>query len=174
MDERDVESYFYHKMFEIYQSQHRIVRVSKQKILCNQVVPVLRFKDTAVFYRPRSSENLQKRIHLFGRQSARFPQKLLIRLPSVYRFPYRSPKLSLVLQSQKTISLLITIRISLNTHIDKFVYRSDLETKILACFPSKSLNYTAINLFLPKLSTLTIAKFTISTRIDITLQTSVK
>ena len=44
----------------------------------------------------------------------------------------------------------------------------------LAYFPSKSLNYTAINLLLQKLSILTIAKFTISTRTDITLQTSVK
>ena len=40
-------------------------------------------------------------------------------------------------------------------------------------FSSKMLNCTAINLFLQKLSTLTIAKFTISTRTDITLQTSV-
>ena len=44
----------------------------------------------------------------------------------------------------------------------------------LASFPSKSLNYTAINLFKQKLSTLTIVKFTNSTRTDITLQTSVK
>ena len=64
--------------------------------------------------------------------------------------------------------------ISLNTQTDKFVYGTDLETTILAYFPSKSLNYTAINLFLQKLSTLTIAKFTISTRTDNTLQTSVK
>ena len=41
-------------------------------------------------------------------------------------------------------------------------------------FPSKSLNYTAITLFLQKLSTSSIAKVTISTRTDITLQTSVK
>ena len=38
----------------------------------------------------------------------------------------------------------------------------------------KSLNYTAINLFLQKFSTLTIAKFTISARTDITFQTNVK
>ena len=66
------------------------------------------------------------------------------------------------------------MKISLNTQIDKFVYRSDLETTIFAYFPSKSLNYTAVNLILPKLSTLTIAKITISTKTDITLQTSVK
>ena len=70
--------------------------------------------------------------------------------------------------------MLITITISFSTQIDKFVYRSDLETTNLAYFPSKSLNYTAINLFLQKLSTVTIAKFTISARTDITLQTSVK
>ena len=100
--------------------------------------------------------------------------KLLIKLASAYRFPYRSPKLGLDLQSQKTISLLITITISLNFQIEKFVYHSDLQTTILAFFLSKSLNYTVINLFLQKLSALTIVKFTISTRTDITLQTSVK
>ena len=74
----------------------------------------------------------------------------------------------------KAISLLITITISLNIQIDKFAYGSDSEATFLAYFLSKSLNYTAINLFLQKLSTLTIAKFTISTRNDMTLQTSVK
>ena len=77
-------------------------------------------------------------------------------------------------QSQKTISLLNITTISLNIQIDKFVYRSDLEATILAFFRSKSSNYTAINLFLQKLSTLMIAKVTISTRTDITLQRSVK
>ena len=103
--------------------------------------------------------------------------KLLIKLASAYRFPYRSPKLRLDPQSQKTISLLIAITISLHIPVDKFVYPPpppDLETTILVYFPSKSLNYTAINLFLQKFSTLTIVKFTISTRTDITLQTNVK
>ena len=63
---------------------------------------------------------------------------------------------------------------SFNTQIDRFVHHSDLETTILAYFPSKGLNYRAINLFLQKLSTLTIAKFTILSRTDFTLQTSVK
>ena len=98
----------------------------------------------------------------------------MIRLASAYRFPYRSPKLRLDLQNQKTISLFITITISLNTQIDKFVYHSDLETTTLVYSPSKSLNYTAMNLFLQKLSTLTIVKFAISTRTDIMLQTIVK
>ena len=95
-------------------------------------------------------------------------------LASAYRFPYRSPKLRLDLQSQKTISLLITITISLKVQIDKFIYHSDLETTILAYFLSKRLNYRVTNIFLQKLSTLTIVKFTNSTRTDITVQTSVK
>ena len=62
----------------------------------------------------------------------------------------------------------------MNIQIDNFVYRSVLQTTIFVFFPSKSLNYTAINLFLQELSTLTIVEFTISTRTVITLQTSVK
>ena len=93
---------------------------------------------------------------------------------SKFRFPYRSPKLRLDLRSQKIIFVLITITISLNIQIDKFFYHSVLDTTILAYFSPKSLNYTAINLFLQKLSTLAMVKFTISTRTDITLQTSVK
>ena len=92
----------------------------------------------------------------------------MIKLASAYGLPCRSPRLRLDLQSQRTISLLITITISVNIQTDKF------ETTMLAYFPSKSLNYTAINLFLQKLSTLTIVRFTISTRTDITLKTSVK
>ena len=66
----------------------------------------------------------------------------------------------------------------MNIQIEKFVYRSDLETTILlhqiAYFLSKRLNYTAINLFFKKMSTLTFAKISISTGTDITLQTIVK
>ena len=46
--------------------------------------------------------------------------------------------------------------------------------KNFCVFSIKKLNYTAIDLFLQNSLTLTIAKFTISTRTDITLQTSVK
>ena len=55
-----------------------------------------------------------------------------------------------------------------------FVFRSIFETTILASFPPNSLNYTAINLFLQKFSTLTIAKFATSTRTDVRWQASEK
>ena len=62
----------------------------------------------------------------------------------------------------------------MNIQIDKFVFRSDLKTTKLSSFPSRSLSYTVSKLFFQKLSTLAITKFTISTRTDNTLQTSVK
>ena len=90
------------------------------------------------------------------------------------RFPYRSPKLRLDLQSQKTISF--------GHHYDDIIEHPNRQIRLSFRFGSnnscvfspKSLNYMAINSFLQKLSTLTIVKFTISTRTDITLQTSVK
>ena len=151
LDETDVDCFVYHKIFDISQSQHRIVLVSRGS---NKKVP---------------TENSLAWLTICAIFSI-----FLIKLASAQRFPYRNRKLRLDLQSQKTISLLFTITISLNIQIDKFVYHSVLETTILAYFPSKSLNYTAINLFLLILSTLTIVKFIISTRTGITLKTSVK
>ena len=76
LDETDVDSYFYHNIFDISQSQHRVLRVSKgsNKKSSIQAAPILRFNDTAALYPPGRSEYLQKRTHFFGRQSARFPQ----------------------------------------------------------------------------------------------------
>ena len=62
----------------------------------------------------------------------------------------------------------------LNIQLDIIVHRSELETTNMASFPSKILNHTAIKKFSQKLSILTIAQFTISTRTDITLKTIVK
>ena len=71
------------------------------------------------------------------------------------QIPLPEPKVEIGSTKSKTIFLLITLTMSLNIQIDIFVYHSYLETTILAYFPSKSLNYTAITLFLQRLSTLT-------------------
>ena len=97
-----------------------------------------------------------------------------IKWASAYKFHYRKTKLKLDLQSQKTTSLLITIKVSMNIQIEIFVCRSDFSTTTLALFPSKGLNYTAMNLYLQKLSTLIIAIFTTSTLTNIKLRTSEK
>ena len=92
--------------------------------------------------------------------------EVFLKRANACRFHYRNTKLKLDLRNQKTISLLITVDVSLNNQGHKFVDRSDLETTIFESYPTKSFNYTAIILFLHKLST--------SKRTDITLQTSVK
>ena len=176
LDETDIDSYFYHNTFDISQSQHRIVRVGRGSNKKSFAIKLFQFCDlkTQQRYVLQKEVNISKRELTCLVDNLRDFLKNLIKLASAYRFPYRSPKLRLDLQSQKAIALLITITISLNIQIDKFVYHSNMETTFLVYFPSKCLNYTAIILFLQKLSTLTIVRFTISTRTDITLQTSVK
>ena len=163
-------------MFDISQSQHQTVRVSRgsnKKSFAIKLFQFCNLETSKVISSKRNWRSPKENSLVWPTVFVIF-SKLLITLASAYRFPYRSPKLRLDRESQKTISLLITITISLNIQIDKFVCHSDLETTILAYFPSKSLNYTAINFISQKLSTLVIVEFTISTRTDITLQTDVK
>ena len=77
--------------------------------------------------------------------------------------------MKLDLQSQKTTSLLVTIKTSLN-----FQRQIRLPCQFQNNNSCVFLNYTEINLFLEKLSNLIIAKLATSTRTDISLQTSVR
>ena len=136
LDESDVDRYFCHNIFDTSQSQHQLVRVSRGSNKESFAIKLFQFCDlkTQQRYILQEELNISKRkltclVDIFS--------KLLIKLASAYRFPYRRPKTRLDLQSQKTISLLITTTISLNMQIDKVVYYSDLETTILASFPSK-------------------------------------
>ena len=70
--------------------------------------------------------------------------------------------------------MLITLKIPLNIQMGMFVYRSGFKQTIRSPVPSKSLGYTLVNSYVQKLQSLTIAKFSTSTRIVIILQTSVK
>ena len=139
LDETDVDSYLHHNIFDISQSQHRIVRVSRSSHKKSFAIKLLPFCDlkTQQRYILQEEVNISKRELTCLVDSLRDFLKILITLISVYRFPQRSPKLRLDLQSQKTSSLLFTITISMNIQIDKFAYRSDLETTILAYFHQK-------------------------------------
>ena len=67
-DETDIDSYFYHNIFDISQFQHRLVRVRKssnKQSFFLQVVPILLFKDTASLYPTRLGEHIQKKAHFF-------------------------------------------------------------------------------------------------------------
>ena len=126
-----------------------------------QVVPILRYKDTAAVHPPRRRKCSQKITQLQSTLSAIFPS-ILLKRASVYRFLYRNPRLKLDLKNQKN-------NLFAQYYKDIFghpYFGSDLETTILASSSSKSLNYTVINLSLVKLPILTIGKFTTSTRND--------
>ena len=167
---------FYHNVSDISQSQHRIVRVSRGSNKKSFAIKLFQFCDL----KTRQRYVLQGEVNIFKRELTCLVDNLRVFLKTFdqaskcKQTPLLKPKVEIGSTKSKTISLVITIMISLNTQIDKFAYRSDLETTLLAYFPSKSSIYTAINLFLQKLSALTIAKFTISTRTDITLQKSMK
>ena len=176
LDETDVDSYFHYNTLDISQSQHRTVRVSRGSNKNLFASKLLQFCDLKTQHRYILQEevNVPKRELIclvdslcdFVKNFHHHSKCIQISLPK--------PKVEIGSTKSKTRSLLIAITVSLNTQIDKSIFRSNSETTIIAHFPSQRLNYTAINLILQTLSTLTIAKFTISTRTDITLQTSLK
>ena len=176
LDETDVDSFFYHIIFDISQSQHRIVRVNRSSNKKSFAMKLFPFCDlqTQQRYILQEEVNISKRELTCLLDNLRDFLKTFDQAIKSIQIPLPNPKLRLDLRSQKTISLLITKTISLNIQIDKFVYHSDSKTIIFAYFPSKSSNYTAINFCFHKLSKLTIVIFTISTRTAITLQTSVE
>ena len=159
LDETDLDSYFYQNNFYISQSHGRIVLVGRNSRKESFAIKLFQFCDleTQQLYIFQEGVIFSKGKFTCLIKNLRDFLKALITLAGVYRYPYRHSKLRLDLRSQKTILLLNTTTISLNLQIHKFVYRSDLETTILAYFPSRSLNNTAINLFSEKLSNLTIA-----------------
>ena len=56
LDVSDLYNWFYRKIFDNSQSEHRIVLLSiksKKKVFRDQIVPSLRFEDTAALYPPK-------------------------------------------------------------------------------------------------------------------------
>ena len=100
LDEIDSDSFFHRNIFDVSQSQHRIVRVSisSNKILRTEVVRILQFKETAGLYPPRRNEHFEKN-SVFWSTVFTISSKLLIKRASVYKFHHRTPKLNLGLRS---------------------------------------------------------------------------
>ena len=90
--------------------------------------------------------------HIYSKKKLTYPKEIsvfwwtvysislkgLLKRASVHKFQYRNAKLRFDLQSQNSISLLVTITMPLNIQIDSSVYRSNLETTSLAFLPSKN------------------------------------
>ena len=115
LDKTDVDSYFYHNIFDISQSHHEIVQVSRGSNKNSLEIKLFQFRDikTQQRYVCQEEMNFSKGNSIVWSTFCAIFSKLLIKLANEYRFPYRSPKSRLDLQSQKRISLLSTITISL-------------------------------------------------------------
>ena len=92
---------------------------------------------------------------------------------SVLKFHYRIHKLILDLQSRREISLIFTIKTLLHTQKDLPANCSDFEKQFLSLF-QQNFDLHGNQLNLTESVTVTIAKFTTSTRTDNMLQTNVK
>ena len=90
--------------------------------------------------------------------------KLLMKVSNCLKIPLPKAVTEIGYTRSKVNLFLITITLSMNIQIDKFLYRSDLETTILASVPPKCLNYKVINLYLRNFSNSNIANITNSSR----------
>ena len=158
LDKTDVNSFFYHNIFNMSQSPHRIARVSRG---CNEksfAIKLIRFCDlkTQQRYILQQDVNISKRELTSLVDSLRDSLKVFDHTSKCIQIPLPKPKADMDLKSQKTISLLITVTISLDIQIDTFVYRSELETTVFAYCPSKSLHYLAVSFFLLEIVNLSI------------------
>ena len=176
LDETDVDSYFYHNIFDNSQSQHRIVRVSRGSNRKSFAIKLFQFCDikTQQRYILQEEANISKRELTCLVDNLRHFLKFFDQASKCIQNPLPKHKVEIGSTKSKD-SLFVQHYNDIIEHPNRqFRLSFRFGNNILAYFPSKSLNCTAINLFLQKLSTLTIVQFTISTRTDITLQTSVK
>ena len=176
LDETDVDSYFYHNIFDIYLSRHRIVRVSRCSNKKLFAIKLLQFCDLKTQQRYILQEEVifSKKDFISLVDSLPDFLKTFDNASKCIQIPL--PKLNVVIGSTKSKGNLFAHYYSDITEYQNRQIRLSLQfgNNNFCVFSIKSLNYTAINLFLQRLSTLTIAKFNISTRIDFTLQTNVK
>ena len=176
LDETDVDSYFYHNTFDISLSPHRIVRVSRGSNKKPFAIKLFQFCDLKTQQRyilqeeviiPKREltclvDNLQDFLKTFDQAS------------KCIQSPLPKPKFEFGSTKSKD-NLFVHHYNDIIEHPNRQIRLSFRFGNNISCvFSLKNLNYTTINLFLQKLSTLTILKFTISTRIDITLQRNVK
>ena len=113
LDETDVNSFFYHNVFDIFQSQHRIVRVSRGSTKKSFAIKLFQFCDlkTQQRYILQEEVNISRRELTCLVDNLRDFLKTFEQASKCIEIPLANPKLRLDLQSQKTIFLLFTITI---------------------------------------------------------------
>ena len=175
LGQTDVDSSFNHQNFDISQSRHRIgwlakaLKKSSMLSFCSMSAILRHSSDIS----SRRSDFSFKRkfgflLHGYRDFPGTFEQAskcLQVSLPK--------PKVHIDLWKQWEPSLLITMEMTLNNRLDKFVYRSDLKTKNLAIFPTKTFIYTGIKSCTHMLSFSRLVKLITFRKTDIIWQTKV-
>ena len=175
LDETDVDSYFYYNKFDISQSQHRLVQVSRVSNKKLFAIKLFQFCDSKTEQR----YILQEGLYIPEREltslidSLRDFLKTFDHACKCIQIPLPNLKVEIG-STQSEDNPFAHYYNDIIEHPNRPIRLSFRFGDNSCVFSIQSLNYTAINLFLQKLSTLTIAKVTISTRNDITLQTNVK
>ena len=176
MDETDIESYFYHKNFDFSQSQYRIVRVSRGAVINSFAIKFFQFCEL----KTQQRYILQEEVKISKRELTCLVDSLR---DFVKTFDYASeciqitlPKPRIEMGSTKSKDNLFAHYYNVIIEHTKIQIRLSFQfgNNNSCVFSIKKIELHAISLFIQNLSTLTIAKFTLSTRTDITLQTSVK
>ena len=177
LDETDVDSFFYHNIFDISQSHHRIVRVSKGSNKKSFAFENFHFCDSTLqqrFILKEDVSNSKKEIESLLDSLGEF-LKASDQANKVSQIPFPTPKFEIGFSKAK-VEWFSHCYKDIVEHLNRQVhllFQFEKKTR-LASFLSKSLNNRVINSFLQKLSTWVTAKFNISSKTDITLQTSVK
>ena len=176
LDETDVDSYYYHNIFDISQSQHRKVRVSRGSNKKTFAIKLFQFCDlkTQQCFILHEEVNISKRELTCLVDNLRDFLKTFDQATKCIQIPLPKPKVEIGSTKSKDNLFAHHYNDIIENPIDKFVYHFDLETTILVYAPSKSLNYTAINLLLTEIVNFNHREVHHFTRTDITLQTSVK
>ena len=161
LDETDVDSYFYHNNFDISQSQHRIVRVSRGSNKKSFAIKLFQFCDlkTQQRYILQEEVNNSKKELTCLVDNLRDFLKTFDQAIKCIQIPLPKPKVEI--GSTKSKNNLFTHHYNdIFEHPNRQIRLSFRIGNKNSCVLSlKSLNYRAINLFLRKLSTLPIVKF---------------
>ena len=176
LDETDVDSYFYHNIFDISQSRLQLVRVIRGSNKKSFAIKLFEFCDlkTQQRYILQESVKISRNEFTCLVESLHDFLKTFVYVSKCIQIPLPKPKVEIGSAKSKD-NLFAHYYNDIIEHPNKQIRLSfRFGNNNSGVFPSKSLNYTAINLILQKLSTLTNAKFTISKRTDFTMQTRMK
>ena len=175
LDETYIDCYFYLIIFNASQLQHRIARVRKGSYKKSSAIKLFQFCDL----KTRQRYSLQEEMNVSKKELSSLVNnfhdflKNFDKARNCFQIPFRNPKLRLDLPNQKTISPPIAITISLTIQTDIIAFVPIWKQWVLHLFHQK-FELHCDQFKLTDIFNLSIAKFTNSTGIVITLQTSVE